>query len=82
MCAEKGKFEKEFAEIFKSIDNLSKRMRDEYHAIEKVYCMRDNNEFTFVGEVKDIYNSDFYESVYWCQVCGVVIKIRTHEWRD
>jgi len=57
-------------------------MQKEDCAIQFVKCLKCGIQMNLINEEKDLFNSDFYYSLYRCPKCDINIKILTHEWRD
>jgi C4-type Zn-finger protein len=51
-------------------------------AIQEIACLKCKKKLTFIGELKDAFNSNFYISHYKCNSCNYSIEIVTREWRE
>jgi len=56
-------------------------MEEVERSIQEIKCKNCGSLLSFIREIVDKMNSDFYHSYYFCPNCHYEIKIYTHEVR-
>ena len=56
-------------------------MEEVERSIQEIKCKNCGSLLSFIREIADKMNSDFYHSYYFCPNCHYEIKIYTHEVR-